>query len=213
MLLTEKKKSLYNCIIKQFPDAGLYRISRVCEWLYTNGYSIESMGYSSFRKFAEDFPEIFSFQDNNNDEFIEIKKWFVGERIMNIDENHPADNFFGKDDIILNDDIIEMTQRSLYALTKILGNGYSVQQMKQEIYDKFNEAKENGKLVFFGERYVFPIDYCRDGMQVNGIITKNLSLYGKSLYFSFDKTQIQRPSYQPAYQSDYREMRKTVIQG
>lgn len=213
MISTEIKKSLYKCIIKQFPDAGLYRISRIGEWLYTNGHSLSSMGYGTFRKFAEDFPEMFSFQNDNNDEFIEIKKWYVGEKNMNFDENHPADNFFGKDNIILNDDIIEMTQRSLYALTKILGNGYSVQQMKQEIYDKFNEAKENGKLVFFGERYVFPIDYCRDGMQVNGIITKNLSPYGKSLYFSFDKTQIQRPSYQAAYHTEYRDSRSAVQQG
>ncbi len=196
MITIEKKKALYNCITKQFPDAGLYRISRIGEWLYTNGYSLTAMGYGSFRQLADDFPEMFSFQDDNNNEFIEIKKWNVGERIMNINENHPADNFFGNENIILNDDIIEMTQRSLYALTKIIGNGYSVQQMKQEIYDKFEEAKENGKLVFLGERYIFPIDYCRDGLLVNGIITKNISSFGKSLYFSFDKTQIQRPAYQ-----------------
>lgn len=193
MISIEKKKALYSCIVKQFPDAGLYRVSRVGEWLYTNGYSLSSMGYGSFREFAEDFPEMFSFQDDNNDEFIEIKKWQAGEKMLNYNENHPADNFFGKDDIILNDDIIEMSQRSLYALTKILGNGYSVQQMKQEVFESFDEAKENGKLVFLGERYVFPIDYCRDGMLVNGIITKNMSSYGKSLYFSFDKTQILRP--------------------
>lgn len=206
MISIEKKKALYNCIIKQFPDAGLYRISRISEWLYTNGYSLNDMGYASFRQLADDFPEMFSFQDDNNDEFIEIKKWQTGEIIMKFDENHPADNFFGNDNIILNDDIIEMTQRSLYALTKILGNGYSVQQMKQEIYEKFDEAKENGKLVFLGERYVFPIGYCRDGMQVNGIITKNISLYGKSLYFSFDKTQIQRPAY-------YQDERKAIHTG
>ncbi len=203
MLSTETKSALYSCIIKQFPDAGLYRISRVGEWLCTNGYSLENIGYGSFREFAEDFPEMFSFQDDNNDEFIEIKKWQAGEKNMygNYELNHPADSFFGKGDIILNDDIIEMTQRSLFALTKILGNGYSVQQMKQEIYEKFNKAKENNKLDFFGERYTFPIDYCRDGMLVNGIITKNISPYGKSLYFSFDKTNIQRSPFEEEHRA------------
>lgn len=203
MLSIETKSALYSCIIKQFPDAGLYRISRIGEWLCTNGYSLENIGYGSFREFAEDFPEMFSFQDDNNDEFIEIKKWQAGEKNMyeNYELNHPADSFFGKGDIILNDDIIEMTQRSLFALTKILGNGYTVQQMKQVIYEKFNEAKENNKLDFFGERYTFPIDYCRDGMLVNGIITKNISPYGKSLYFSFDKTNIQRSPYEEEHKS------------
>lgn len=112
--------------------------------------------------------------------------------IYSIETQHPADAFFGSGNIILNDDIIEMTQQSLYALTKILGNGYTVQQMKQEIYHKFDEAKQNNKLSFFGERYTFPIDYCADGLLVNGIITKNLSPRGKSLYFAFDKTQIYR---------------------
>ena len=32
----------------------------------------------------------------------------------------------------MNDDIIEMSQQSLYALTKILGNGLTVQEMKQQ---------------------------------------------------------------------------------
>lgn len=194
MLTNEKKTELYNCIMKQFPDPGLYRASRVGEWLVTNGYSLERLGYGSFRNFAEDFSETFSFQDDDNDEFIEIKKWKTGENNMtgSIDTQHPADNFFGSGSIILNDDIIEMTQQSLYALTKILGNGLTVQQMKQEIYRKFDEAKTNGKLVFLGERYTFPIDYCSDGLLVNGIITKNLSPRGKSLYFAFDKTQIYR---------------------
>lgn len=110
----------------------------------------------------------------------------------NIDTRHPADDFFGSASIILNDDIIEMTQQSLYALTKILGNGMNVQQMKQEIYRKFEEAKSENSLNFIGERYTFPIGYCRDGFLVNGIITKNISPYGKSLYFAFDKTQIYR---------------------
>ena len=206
MLSNETKSALYSCIIKQFPDPGLYRISRIGEWLFTNGYSPESIGYNSFRSFAEEFTEMFSFQEDNNDEFIEIKKWQVGEKNMfgSYETDHPADNFFGKGDIILNDDIIEMSQRSLYALTKILGNNYTVQQMKQEIYEKFEEAKENNKLDFLGERYIFPIDYCRDGMLVNGIITKNISPYGKSLYFSFDKTQIQRPSSYSYYEEERR---------
>lgn len=196
MLTTDKKTALYNCIMKQFPDPGLYRASRVGEWLVTNGYSLERLGYSSFREFAKDFDEMFSFQDDDNNEFIEIKRWQTGEKNMigSIDTQHPADSFFGTGNIILNDDIIEMTQQSLYALTKILGNGYTVQQMKQEIYRKFDEAKTEGKLIFLGERYTFPIDYCADGLLVNGIITKNLSPRGKSLYFAFDKTQIYRSS-------------------
>ncbi len=179
----------------QFPDAGLYRVSRVAEWLHTNSYIPENMGYKTFREFAEDFPEMFGFQNDNNDDFILIKKWQIGEQNMYnaFNANHPADSFFGSANIILNDDIIEMTQRSLYALTKILGNGYNVQQMKQEIYDKFDEAKKENRLTFFGERYTFPVGYCQDGLLVNGIITKNLSPIGKSLYFSFDKTKIYKP--------------------
>lgn len=196
MLTNEKKTELYNCIMRQFPDPGLYRVSRLGEWLMTNGYSLDSLGYGSFREFAEDFSEMFSFQNDNNNEFIEIKRWQTGEKnmISNIDIQHPADSFFGSGNIILNDDIIEMTQQSLYALTKILSNGYTVQQMKQEIYRKFDEAKTDGKLIFLGERYTFPIDYCPDGLLVNGIITKNLSPHGKSLYFAFDKTAIYRPT-------------------
>lgn len=189
MITTEKKSALYGCIIRQFPDAGLYRVSRVNEWLRTNGYSVEEMGYASFRRFAEDFPEVFGFQDDNNDEFIEIKKWHNGTEENKFDA-HPADNFFGSLDIILNDDIIEMSQRSLYALTKILDNGLTVQDMKQEIYDQFEEAKKHDKLTFSAERYTFPIGYCRDGAQVNGLVTKNISSYGKSLYFAFEKTHI-----------------------
>lgn len=195
MLTTEKKTQLYDCILKQFPDPGLYKVSRICEWLYTNDLSLEKMGYDSFRSLAEDFPEMFAFQSDNNDDFIETKKWQTGEEnreFVDEKETHPADSFFGTNNIILNDDIIEMTQQSLYALTKILENGYTVTMMKQEIYRKFDEAKQDGKLNFFGERYVFPIDYCLDGFLVNGVITKNISAHGKSLYFSFEKTQIFR---------------------
>lgn len=204
MITTEKKSALYSCIVKQFPDMGLYRMSRVNEWLYTNGYSVEEMGYNSFREFAADFPEVFRFQDDNNDEFIEIKKWNNGTE-ENDSEAHPADNFFGSMNIILNDDIIEMTQRSLYALTKILGNGLTVQEMKQEIYDQFENAKRQNRLTFSAERYTFPIGYCRDGAQVNGLITKNISPYGKSLYFAFEKTLV--------YSSNIETVEKKAHQG
>lgn len=195
MITLEQKTQLYDCILKQFPDPGLYKVSRICEWLYTNDISLDKMGYTSFRSLAEDFSEMFAFQSDNNDDFIETKKWQTGEdnRVFtNEKETHPADSFFGTNNIILNDDIIEMTQQSLYALTKILDNGNTVTMMKQDIYKKFDEAKQNGKLNFFGEKYVFPIDYCSDGFLVNGVITKNISAHGKSLYFSFEKTQIFR---------------------
>lgn len=204
MLTKDFKIKLYNCILRQFPDPGLYKVSRLSEWLYTNGFSLETLGYESFRGLAEDFPEMFGFQRDNNEEFIETRRWQYGEENRTPsgeNDSHPADSFFGTNNIILNDDIIEMTQQSLYALTKILDNGCTVTVMKQEIYRKFDEAKLNGKLDFFGEKYVFPIDYCPDGFLVNGVITKNLSAHGKSLYFSFEKTQIfiseppeQRPS-------------------
>ena len=198
MLTLEKKIVLYDCILKQFPDPGLYKVSRISEWLYTNDFSIEKLGYESFRALAEDFPEMFAFQSNNNNEFVETKKWQTGEERREpgaVNESHPADSFFGTNNIILNDDIIEMTQQSLYALTKILDNGCTVTMMKQEIYRKFDEAKQEKKLDFFGERYTFPIGYCPDGFLVNGIVTKNLSSHGKSLYFSFEKTQIFRSEY------------------
>lgn len=187
------KIKLYNCILRQFPDPGLYKVSRLSEWLSTNGFSLDALGFASFRELALDFPEMFGFQSDNNNEFIETKKWQDGEENRAPDDEnviHPADSFFGSNNIILNDDIIEMTQQSLYALTKILDNGCTVTVMKQEIYRKFDEARLNGKLNFYGEKYVFPIDYCPDGFLVNGVITKNLSSHGKSLYFSFEKTQI-----------------------
>ena len=195
MLTIEKKIVLYDCILKQFPDPGLYKVSRISEWLYTNDLSTEKLGYENFRAFAEDFPEMFAFQSNNNDEFVETKKWQTGEEQRGpytVNESHPADSFFGTSNIILNDDIIEMTQQSLYALTKILDNGSTVTMMKQDIYRRFEEAKQENKLDFFGEKYTFPIGFCPDGFLVNGIVTKNLSSHGKSLYFSFEKTQIFR---------------------
>ena len=190
----EEKLQLYSCIKRQFTDPGLYKSSRIYEWLFTNGFSLEKLGYNSFDELCSDFPEVFMFQEDKNSEFVLIKKWQTGENNLldGFFNGHPADNFFGTRNVILNDDIIEMTQQSLYALTKILGCGYTVQQMKQEVFRKFEEAKQSNKLDFFGEKYIFPIDYCQDGQLVNGIVTKNLNTLGKSLYFSFEKTRIFR---------------------
>ncbi len=194
MLTNDKKVTIYSCIKSQFPDPGLYRISRLAEWLETNGYTMESLGYASFREFAKDFTEMFTFQNDNNDVFIKTNKWGPGEDAVQTEQSdsHPADGFFGTNNIVLNDDIIEMSQQSLYALTKILGNDLTVQAMKQQIYLSFNEAKESGRLQFLADKYTFPIDYCADGFLVNGNITKNISRLGKSLYFSFEKTGIFR---------------------
>ena len=184
----EKKSEIYGYILNQFPDEGIYKITRVTEWLTTNGCSPEKLGYDGFRSFAEDFPEAFQLHPMDDGEtYVIIKKWKGASCIVS---SHPADSFFGSRSLILNDDIIEMSQQSLYALTKVLGNGLSVQDMKQLIYDRFACAKEDGTLNFFGERYTFPVDCCADGFLVNGIITKNLSPRGKSLYFSFEKTAI-----------------------
>ncbi len=185
----EKKTEIYSCIIRQFPDEGIYRISRVTEWLATNGYSLENLGYCDFRSFAADFPETLSLHpEDGGDTYVIIRRWKGAVQLPA--GGHPADSFFGSRNLILNDDIIEMSQQSLYALTKVLGNGLSVQEMKQYIYDRFAAAKESNELSFFAERYTFPIDCCADGFLVNGIITKNLSPRGKSLYFSFEKTAI-----------------------
>ena len=202
MLTYEQKATIYSCIKKQFPDQGLYRMSRISEWLHTNGLSPEKFGYGSFAEFAADFKEMFSFQDDKNDVFIKIGVWEEGERRMAASamvSQHPADSFFGTNNIILNDDIIEMSQQSLYALTKILGSGCTVQEMKQDIYRAFEEAKATNRLSFLGEKYTFPIDYCEDGFLVRGIITKNISPRGKSLYFSFEKTQISRSGPAPEH--------------
>lgn len=198
MIEKDKKAKIYSCVKNQFPDEGLYLVTRVSEWLQTNGCSPSSMGYGSFREFASDLPEIFGFQSDDNDLFIHIKTWDEGEQIMSQTvREHPADSFFGTNNVILNDDIIEMSQQSLYALTKILGNGLSVQEMKQHIYNAFSAAKENRTLSFLAEKYVFPIDYCRDGALVNGLVSKNISPHGKSLYFAFEKTHIYRSGSSP----------------
>ena len=189
ILTYEKKSEIFGCILNQFPDMGIYKVTRVTEWLSTNGYSLQALGYPDFKSFAADFPEAFSMHPSEGGEaYVIIKKWNGAARCSSCE--HPADNFFGSTNLFLNDDIIEMSQQSLYALTKVLGNGLSVQEMKQRIYARFTEAKENDTLNFFAERYTFPIDCCTDGFLVNGIITKNLSPRGKSLYFSFEKTAI-----------------------
>ena len=46
MLTKELTEELGSCIFKQFPDEGVYRISRVEEWLATNGYTLEKLGVS-----------------------------------------------------------------------------------------------------------------------------------------------------------------------
>lgn len=192
MLSQDKKAEIFSCILRQFPDSGLYLISRVTEWLSTNGYSMEKLGYNSFGEFALDFPEAFKLQlalDGTPNTYVIIKSWHCK---ITDDTEHPADSFFGSDSIILNDDIIEMSQQSLYALTMKLENGYSVQAMKARVFEAFAQAKDNGTMNFLMGRYIFPIDYCRDGFLINGIITKNNNPGGKSLYFSFVKTEIFR---------------------
>lgn len=179
-------EELGGCIVKQFPDEGVYRISRVEEWLNTNGYTMDKLGISDFHELTQEAPELFGKPRFNEDTYVILRR-FDGSREL---EGHPADSFFGSKSITLNDDIIEMSQQSLYALTKVLDNGVSVQEMKQEIYDAFADARDNGRLLFLSDRYVFPVGYCTDGCLVNGIVTKNISPRGKSLYFSFEKTNI-----------------------
>ncbi len=189
-MTSEKKSEIFGCILKQFPDSGIYKITRVEEWLATNGYSPQKLGYKDLKHFISDFPEAFRpHPSDGGNTYVIINNWKEAD-IIKTSEEHPADRFFGSNTLILNDDIIEMSQQSLYALTKVLGTGLSVQEMKQRIYQRFSDAKENNTLNFFAEKYTFPIDYCTDGFLVNGIITKNLSPRGKSLYFSFEKTAI-----------------------
>lgn len=185
-----KIEELGGCIAKQFPDEGIYRISRVVEWLLTNGYTMEKLGVNNFHELIGQVPELFGTPYYNADSYVLIRHW-KGESAA----GHPADNFFGTKNVILNDDIVEMSQQSLYALTKIMGWGMNVQEMKQEIYDSF--AREREKMVFREDRYIFRIGCCADGFQVNGIITKNLSPRGKSLYFSFEKTAIRDMDFVP----------------
>lgn len=185
VLTKEFTEELGSCISKQFPDEGVYRISRVEEWLATNGYTMEKLGFSDFHELIKAAPELFGTPRYNEDTYVIVRRWDGAGTT-----GHPADSFFGNKSIMLNDDIIEMSQQSLYALTKVLGTGMTVQEMKQEIYEAFARAKQDGKLDFVYDRYIFPIGYCADGYLVNGLITKNISPRGKSLYFSFEKTQI-----------------------
>lgn len=199
MLTKDIKAEIYACIKKQFPDEGLYLLSRVSQWLQTNGIAPQNADNAAFRAFAEKYPEIFGFQDFDKDTYVILRKWDEGEKMMiEAMQAHPAEGFFGTtNNVILNDDIIEMSQQSLYALTKILGNGLSVQEMKDAIFSAFERAKENNMLTFLAEKYIFPIDYCQDGALVNGFVSKNISAHGKSLYFSFEKTRIYRSQNTP----------------
>lgn len=190
----EEKLQLYSCIKRQFTDPGLYKLSRVYEWLFTNGFSPDKLGYGSFEELCEDFPEVFMFQDDKTSGFILIKDWINGVKNNPEEYKHPADNFFGTKNIILNDDIIEMTQQSLYALSKILGNDLTVQQIKQFVFSRFEEAGKSDELVFIGDKYIFPIGLSHEGQTINGIITKNLNSFGKSLYFSFEKARAYYPA-------------------
>lgn len=52
-------RGAWSCIFKQFPDEGVYRISRVEEWLATNGYTLEKLGFSDFHELIEAAPELF----------------------------------------------------------------------------------------------------------------------------------------------------------
>ena len=163
----------------------MYMKKRVSDWLFTNGYTPDSLGCKDFDDMVRAFPEAFALHEDKS--YIIINRWEAAQQSA---AGHPADSFFGSKSLTLNDDIIEMSQQSLYALTKILGNGATVQEMKQIIYDRFDAAKTENQLNFFAERYTFPVDYCADGYLVNGIITKNMNTHGKSLYFSFEKTNI-----------------------
>ena len=53
MLTKELTEELGSCIFKQFPDEGVYRISRVEEGLATNGYTLEKLGFSTVEDFLE----------------------------------------------------------------------------------------------------------------------------------------------------------------
>ena len=108
MLTKELTEELGSCIFKQFPDEGVYRISRVEEWLATNGYTLEKLGVSDFHELIEAAPELFGTPRYNEDSYVIVRRWHgSGE------SGHPADSFFGNKNIILNDDIIEMSQQSL----------------------------------------------------------------------------------------------------
>lgn len=194
-----KIEELGNCIAKQFPDEGVYRISRIEEWLATNGWTMEKLGVYDFHELIRQAPELFGTPYYNAENYVIVRRW----NVRGGDNAHPADSFFGNKNIILNDDIIEMSQQSLYALTKVMGWGMTVQEMKQEIYDSFARERDAGKLIIREDRYIFRIGCCADGFQVNGIVTKNISPRGKSLYFSFEKTEIRDGDFVPKHRASY----------
>ena len=59
VITKEMTEELGSCIAKQFPDEGVYRISRVEEWLSTNGYTLEKLGFQDFHELIAAAPELF----------------------------------------------------------------------------------------------------------------------------------------------------------
>lgn len=188
MLTFNEKTAIYDCIKKLFPDPGLYRVSKITECLSENGWAPERLGYADFRELAEELKEMFTFQDDNNNVFIKTERWPDAERRVKDEVND--EDAFGTGAIELDDDNLEMSVGSLFALTKILNNGLTVDEMKERIYDCFAGAKENGTLTFLADKYIFPIGVCEDGRLVNGFVRKNFNIRGKVYYFSFEQTRI-----------------------
>lgn len=191
MLTFNEKTAIYDCIKKQFPDPGLYRVSKITECLSENGWAPERLGYADFRELAEELKEMFTFQDDNNDVFIKTERWQDAERRAAQDDRSAGD-VFGTFAIELDDNNLEISVGSLFALTKILNNGLTVEEMKQRIYDCFDNAKENRTLTFLADKYIFPIGVCIDGRLVNGYVRKNFNIRGKVYYFSFEQTRVYR---------------------
>ncbi len=191
MLTFNEKTAIYDCIKKQFPDPGLYRVSKITECLSDNGWAPERLGYADFRDLAEELKEMFTFQDDNNDVFIKIEKWQDAEHRVR-EADCAANDVFGTNAIELDDENLEMSVGSLFALTKILNNGLTVEEMKERIYDCFDNAKNNRTLAFLADKYIFPIGVCDDGRLVNGYVRKNFNIRGKVYYFSFEQTHVYR---------------------
>ncbi len=189
MLTFNEKTAIYDCVKKQFPDTGLYRISKITECLAENGWAPERLGYASFRELALELKEMFTFQDDNNNVFIKTERWLDAEQ-RGAGSAPAGGDDFGSGALELNDENMEVSVGSLFALTKILNNGLSVEEMRQRIYDCFNSAKENGKLTFLADKYIFPIGVCDDGRLVNGFVRRNFNVRGKIYYFSFEQTHI-----------------------
>ncbi len=195
MLTFNEKTAIYDCIKKQFPDPGLYRVSRITECLAENGWSPERLGYAGFRELAEELKEMFTFQDDNNDVFIKTERWQGAERRVGYEGLTSAEgDVFGTEDIELDDENLEMSTGALFALTKYLNNGLTVEEMRQQIYSCFNSARENHTLTFLADKYIFPVGCGEDGRLYNGYIRKNFNFHGKTYYFSFEQTNIYRES-------------------